>query len=190
MIGWIDIETTGLDPKTNTLLEVVLIVTDDDLNVLRGSSVVIAPPLDIVWDRQYLDMEVVHTENGLLTEARQHGHTLSDAAQILCDVLGTARDARDTGTPMGGSSVWFDRMFLKAYMPSFERAFHYRNIDVSTVAEMARRWRPDLYARVEQEWPAGNKHRAESDLDRTLGIARFYRKELFVGGENGVDLRR
>lgn len=176
MIGWIDLETTGLDPKRHSLLEVVLIVTDDALNVLRSKHVLIVPPAALEWDRDFRDLEVMHTENGLFQEALERGLSLSCAEDALCATLGVKRDARDNGMPMGGASTWFDRIYLQQYMPTFEKMFHYRNFDVSAVREMTRRWNPSLHVR---EPPSRLKHRAEPDLHDTIDIARFYRRELF-----------
>lgn len=170
MILWVDVETTGLEPRDHYLLEVGLVLTTDDLHQLSHTSVVIKPAHP-KW-RNCMDDYVknMHKLSGLIDEC-ETGVPVEAATALLRDWI------KKTGVdkpPMGGSSVHFDRMWLAAEMPMVERLFHYRNIDVSTVKELNKRWRRDeLQARGQ------SKHRALDDLQATLDEARYYRTAIF-----------
>jgi oligoribonuclease len=182
MIIWLDLETTGLDPETDVILEVGAVVTDDDLNVLEQYAELPSigeatwrgvKPSDVVYE--------MHRQSGLW-EARNDERRKPPLAVVEWKLLRIVDEFTTEGwtagelIPLGGSSVGFDRAFCKRYLPEFEAALHYRNVDISAVRELARRWRPDL---TEREPEARKLHRVIPDLDDTLALARFYRDELF-----------
>lgn len=173
MILWIDLETEGLDPAKHRILEACAVLTDDDLNVVDVIGPVCAKPLRPVVLDDFVQR--MHTESGLLAELEgSYAYGIYDwAAQVQQRMM-----SFEQGTvPLGGSSVHFDRSFLDAYVPMVTERLSYRNIDVSTIAELAKRWRPDTYERR----PASAKaHRALADIMETIELARFFRSELFT----------
>jgi oligoribonuclease len=172
---------TGLDLAQDALIEIAVLVTDFDLGVLGdGVDLVITPPdgaLATMPDR----VRRMHTESGLL-ERLQHGTTLDDATdQVLAYVREHVPDLRKA--PLAGNSVHVDRGFLARDMPAFESALHYRNVDVSTVKELARRWYPRTY--FASPVKTGN-HRALGDIQDSIRELRYYRRAIFVD-EPGLD---
>jgi oligoribonuclease len=172
-LAWVDIETTGLDPLNDHLLEVGCVITEPDLTIVSEMGCVITSY------RRVLPPEVraMHEANGLLEECRGGWSIEEDSASAA---LGSfLSEHRAEGSPMCGSTVHFDRSFLRRYMPMLEMKFHYRNIDVSSVKELVNRWRPDI---AEHLPVPAKKHRAIPDLYDTLAEARVYKKWLFDSG--------
>ena len=139
---WIDLEMTGLNPFTDKILEVATIVTDSHLEILaEGWVLAIHHPEEILtamdpWNTQH------HRESGLIDRVRQSSCTCRQAELATLDFIKQWVGRRVS--PMCGNSVWHDRRFLARFMPELENYFHYRNIDVSTLKELALRWAPDL----------------------------------------------
>ena len=178
-IVWVDCEMTGLSIQSDALVEIAAIVTDGELNELDGGlSIVIAPSDLSVLD--HMDPVVVgmHTASGLLPLIPQ-GVTLTDAAeQVLSYIRQHVPEARKA--PLGGSSVYVDRMFLARDMPEVDAWLHYRLVDVSTVKELARRWFPRAYFNAPAK--TGN-HRALADIRESIAELRYYRELVFVEGQ-------
>lgn len=169
MLVWIDIETTGLEPYGNVMLELGLVATDNDLDLVDSFHAVIAYRDDIAYEEEFI--RNMHTASGLWDECIASTYALREAEADACDWM-----ARVGGkaSPMAGSTPHFDRSFLKVHMPRLEDQFHYRNADVSSMREFARRWFPEMI----EPTPIG-AHRALSDISDTLVLARYYRAELF-----------
>lgn len=172
---WVDCEMTGLDLARDALIEIAVLVTDFELTVLGdGVDLVIKPPtqaLETMPDR----VREMHTESGLL-DRLDDGTTLPDATeQVLAYVRDHVADLKKT--PLAGNSVHVDRAFLARDMPGFENAIHYRNVDVSTVKELSRRWYPRTYFASPAK--TGN-HRALGDIQDSINELRYYRQAVFV----------
>ena len=173
---WIDCEMTGLDLATDALVEVAVLVTDGELNVLGdGLDLIIATPEDqlAAMDDFVLDM---HTSSGLLDEIRAATLTMADAEQqILAYVREWIPEARKA--PLAGNTIGTDRTFIARDMPTLEGYLHYRNIDVSTIKELARRWYPKTFHQA----PAKQgHHRALADIQESIEELRYYRATVFV----------
>ena len=172
---WIDCEMTGLDLGQDALIEVAALVTDFDLNVLGdGVDIVIAPP-DGAVDRMIEYVRDMHTSSGLLEEL-PHGGSM-EAAQDA--VLAYVKQHCPEGSrpPLAGNTVATDRSFLARDMPELEAFLHYRNVDVSSIKELARRWYPRAYYNA----PAKNGgHRALADIRESIEELRYYRDAIFV----------
>lgn len=169
---WIDLEMTGLDPNHDRIIEIATVVTDADLNVLAEG-----PSMAIYQAQTLLDgMDEWNTEqhgNSGLTE-RVSASTISEAqaAQATLDFL---REWVPQGvSPMCGNSIGQDRRFLVRYMPELAAFFHYRNLDVSTLKELARRWRPELL----KDFVKQSKHLALEDVYDSIAELRYYREHL------------
>jgi oligoribonuclease len=159
---WVDCEMTGLDPRTDALIEIAVLVTDFDLTVLGdGVDLVIRPP-DATLTTMSETVRTMHTESGLLDR-------LADGTSVQ----------QAEKAPLAGNSVHVDRGFLARDMPRFESALHYRNVDVSTVKELSRRWFPRAYYASPEK--TGN-HRALGDIEDSIRELRYYRRTVFVPG--------
>lgn len=174
MIAWVDVETTGLDPEKNRLLEVGIVVTDDGANELGRRSVVLAP--DYTAHFQIGAVRELHDPNGLWAECKRDGlgrrHGEESMTAWLASMIGEEQPV------MGGSSVHFDRAFLREHMPRLHAMFHYRNIDVSTLKEVNRR------IGFAPEWDGKRDiHRSIPDLEDTLNEYRHYVR--WIGAEPG-----
>ena len=172
---WIDCEMTGLDLETDALVEVAVLVTDADLNVLGdGMDVVIKPPAEALAAMGDFVREM-HTKSGLL-DAFEAGVTLAEAErQVLQYVRRYVNGPRQV--PMAGNTIGTDRAFLARDMPELEGFLHYRNVDVSSVKELARRWYPRAYYNA----PAKvGGHRALADIRESIEELRYYREAVFV----------
>ena len=172
---WIDCEMTGLDLLHDALVEIAVVVTDSDLNVLGdGVDIVIKPPADSLDDMQQVVVDM-HTASGLLDELHA-GTTLQDAqARVMAYVTEHVPEPRKA--PLAGSSVYTDRGFLSRDMPELDAHLHYRLVDVSTIKELARRWYPRAYYNAPEKHGG---HRALADILDSIEELKYYREALFV----------
>ena len=183
LLVWVDCEMTGLDLEHDELVEVAALVTDGELNVLgEGLDVVVAPSTTAL--EQMSDfVRAMHEKSGLLT-ALPSGLNRDDAEQlVLAHVRQFVSEPRRA--PLAGNSIGTDRAFLAAQMPALESYVHYRNVDVSSIKELARRWYPRTYYNAPAK--AGN-HRALADIQESIEELRYYRETLFVA-QPGPDSR-
>ena len=170
---WIDLEMTGLDPQTDRIIEIATLVTDSQLCIIAEG-----PALAIHQDEAVLATmdewnQRQHSESGLLARVRASTVTEADAEQ---QTLAFLRQHLPAGkSPICGNSICQDRRFLARLMPELEAYFHYRNLDVSTLKELARRWYPGLkgFSKV-------STHLALQDIRDSIEELRFYRERLFV----------
>ncbi len=172
---WIDCEMTGLDLESDVLVEVAALVTDGELNVLgEGVDVVIRPPAAALEQMGDFVREM-HTSSGLLAELEQ-GLDLAEAEQLVLDhVRQFVPEPRKA--PLAGNTIGTDRAFLLRQMPQLEAHVHYRNVDVSSFKELARRWYPRIYYHAPAK---GGNHRALADIQESIEEMRYYREALFV----------
>jgi oligoribonuclease len=172
---WIDCEMTGLDLQHDALVELAVLVTDSDLNVLgEGVEVVIRPPDDALeqMDAFVRDM---HTASGLL-ERLAEGTSLAEAETLALEyVTSVVPDARKA--PLAGNSIATDRGFLARDMPRLDAHLHYRMVDVSSIKELARRWFPRAYFQAPAKTGG---HRALGDIRDSIDELRYYRAAVFV----------
>ena len=172
---WVDCEMTGLDLGADALVEIAVLVTDFDLTVLGdGVDLVIKPP-ETALAQMSEQVRQMHTESGLI-ELLEGGVTLAEASDaVLAYVRQHVPDLHRA--PLAGNSVHVDRAFLARDLPDVEAAVHYRNVDVSTVKELARRWFPRAYFASPEK--TGN-HRALGDIQDSIRELRYYRRTVFV----------
>ena len=172
---WIDCEMTGLDLSQDGLIEVAALVTDGELNVLGdGIDVIIKPSADVLA-RMGDFVRNMHASSGLLAEL-DAGIDLHDAEQqVLAYLRRHVPDSRRA--PLAGNTIGTDRAFLARDMPELESYVHYRNVDVSSVKELARRWLPRSYYAAPAK--SGN-HRALADIRESIEELRYYREAVFV----------
>jgi len=172
---WVDCEMTGLNPVHDALVEVAVLVTDSDLNVLgEGVDLVICPPDEAIAQMSDV-VRQMHTASGLIDEFTI-GVTLEHANAVVLDYLQkyVPEPAR---TPLAGNTVHMDRQFLARDLPEVEAWLHYRNVDVSSIKELVRRWYPRVYFASPHK--SGN-HRALGDIRDSIDELRYYRRTVFV----------
>lgn len=172
---WIDCEMTGLDLETDALIEVAALVTDGELNVLGEGVDVLIKPSDEQLAAMGDFVREMHTKSGLLDQLHT-GTTMEKAMHMVLDYIREyvpiARKA-----PLAGNTIGTDRAFLARDMPELEQWVHYRNVDVSSIKELSRRW----YPRVQYLAPAkSGNHRALADIQESIEELRYYRDALFV----------
>lgn len=165
---FVDIETTGLDPQEDIVLEVAMVALSPQAQVLYELSypVSISNPEDFIREPIVLKM---HQDNGLLHDCKHSGITLAVVEDDFCKAMEALQERfPDYQSPMAGSSVHFDRAFLKGHMPHFENKFHRRNIDVSSLKEVFRRHAPWVVEEFERDFKAHKTHRALGDVYVTI----------------------
>jgi oligoribonuclease len=175
-LAWIDLEMTGLLPDVDRIIEVATIVTDRDLNVLAEGPVLAVHQSDETLARMDDWNRRTHGASGLIERVRRS--TLDEAAVAQQTVAFLAEWLAPGASPMCGNSICQDRRFLARWMPALERHFHYRNLDVSTLKELARRWAPQVLAGVTKS----GAHQALDDVRDSIRELRHYRDHLLRVG--------
>lgn len=169
---WVDMEMTGLDPDRDRVIEVAMVITDAALEPVAQAPVLVVHQSDEVLAAMDAWNTATHGRSGLT--GRVKASPLDEAAveaQLLA-FLGEHVPAR--ASPMCGNSVCQDRRFMARWMPRLERHFHYRNLDVSTLKELARRWRPEVLAGVVKQ----QRHEALADIEESIAELRHYREHF------------
>ena len=170
---WIDLEMTGLDTLNDTIIEIATIVTDSELNILAEGPVFAIHTPDIVLNSMDDWNTRQHGQSGLIDRIRRSNVTMAQAESETIAFL--SKYVESGRSPMCGNSICQDRRFLARQMPTLERFFHYRNLDVSTVKELAYRWRPDILSSFEKK---GN-HLALDYIRDSIRELRHYKAHFF-----------
>jgi oligoribonuclease len=177
---WIDLEMTGLQPAVDEIIEIATVVTDRDLNILaEGPNLAVHQSEEVLarmddWNKRQ------HGSSGLLTRVRASPLSSVDAEMRTLDFL--ARYVVPGASPMCGNSICQDRRFLARHMPQLEKFFHYRNLDVSTLKELARRWAPQ----VAESFTKHGAHLALADIHESIRELQHYRARLFAPAYSGL----
>jgi oligoribonuclease len=169
---WLDMEMTGLSPETDRIIELAIVVTDADLNTIAEGPVLVVHQADEVMNAMDNWNKGTHGKSGLIDRVK--ASTLDEAAaeaQMLAFVKQHI-DARQS--PMCGNSICQDRRFMARTMPQLEAFFHYRNLDVSTLKELAKRWRPGLA----EGFKKSSKHEALADIYESIEEMKYYREHF------------
>ncbi len=170
---WIDLEMTGLIPETDRIIEIATLVTDGNLNVMAEGPVLAVKQSDAALAAMDDWNQRTHGASGLIERVRNSVTRDAEAQAITLDFL---RQYSERGaSPMCGNSICQDRRFLARYMPELEAFFHYRNLDVSTVKELARRWAPQVLNSLNKR----TTHQAMDDIKDSIGELQHYREHFF-----------
>lgn len=169
---WVDLEMTGLNPQTDRIIEMATVVTDKNLEVIAEGPCLVVHQSDAALDAMDEWCTKHHGESGLTQRVKDSKVTEQEAEQQTLDFL---HDWVAPGeSPLCGNSIWQDRRFIINYMPKLEEFCHYRNLDVSTLKELARRWRPDILDGVKKK----GSHRALDDILESINELRHYREHF------------
>ena len=169
---WIDCEMTGLDPEVERLIEVAVIVTSPDLSVRVEGPVLVIHQSDEQLDKMDSWNKGTHGKSGLIDKVKASRVTEAEAERQLVDFI--SKYAPRGMSPMCGNTIGQDRRFLVKYMPKLEAYFHYRNLDVSTLKELAKRWRPDVFNAFKKQ----QAHTALADVQESIDELLHYREHF------------
>jgi oligoribonuclease len=169
---WIDMEMTGLVPERDRIIEVALIVTDANLNTVAEAPVWVVHQDDAVLAAMDSWNQATHGKSGLIDKVK--ASTLDEAAVENAALAFLAQHVGQKVSPMCGNSICQDRRFLARWMPRLEDWFHYRNLDVSTLKELVRRWKPELMKGIPKE----GKHEALADVVESIQELAYYREHF------------
>jgi oligoribonuclease len=169
---WLDMEMTGLQPDRDRIIEVAFVITNPALETVAQSDVFVVHQSDAVLDGMDAWNKGTHGKSGLIDKVRASVLNEHQVEAALLDFL--TQHVPKKASPMCGNSICQDRRFMARYMPALEAYFHYRNLDVSTLKELARRWRPELAKQFEKE----GKHEALADIYESIAELRFYREHF------------
>lgn len=184
---WVDCEMTGLDTVKDVLVEIAVLVTDSDLNIIgEGVDLVIKASAQQIADMNDF-VTKMHTESGLINEIPK-GVQVSEAEELILKYLDSAGVVPGK-SPIAGNSVYVDRIFINRDMPKLSEYLHYRTVDVSSIKELTRRWFPRVYFNSPAK--TGN-HRALGDIKDSIAELSFYRKTVFVDqpGPQSADIKQ
>ncbi|MET0955331.1 MAG: oligoribonuclease, partial [Cryobacterium sp.] len=172
---WIDCEMTGLDINSDELVEIAVVVTDFDLNILDPGLDIVIKPDSSALENMGDFVRNMHTSSGLIEEIPQGVSVAEAEYQVLEYILRFVPE--DQRAPLAGNSIGTDRAFLTKYMPRLDKQLHYRNVDVSSIKELAHRWFPRAYFNA----PAKDGgHRALADILESIRELAYYRQSVFV----------
>jgi oligoribonuclease len=169
---WIDMEMTGLSPDTDRIIEVALVVTDSDLNTVAEAPVMVVHQSNEVLDGMDSWNKGTHAKSGLIDKVKASRHDEAAVETAMIEFLKQHVAARMS--PMCGNSICQDRRFLVRTMPKLEDYFHYRNLDVSTLKELAKRWKPEIAAGLTKH----GKHEALADIYESIEELKYYREHF------------
>ncbi|QFU24432.1 oligoribonuclease [Shewanella eurypsychrophilus] len=170
---WVDLEMTGLEPNVDRVIEIATIVTDKELNILAQGPVIAIYQTDEQlakmddWNQKH------HGESGLVDRVRTSQYSEDDAVAMTLEFI--SQYVPKSTSPMCGNSIGQDRRFMNKYMPKLEDYFHYRNIDVSTIKELTRRWSPELMNGFTKQ----GTHKALVDIQESIAELQYYRAKVF-----------
>ena len=171
---WIDMEMTGLQPDSDRIIEIAMLVTDAQLSLLAEGPVLVLHQPDEVLEAMDSWNKNTHKKSGLIGRVRASRLSEADAERAALDFLSQHVPANNS--PMCGNSICQDRRFLARWLPRLEAHFHYRNLDVSTLKELVRRWKPELAKGFAKE----GRHEAMADILESIEELKFYRKSVMT----------
>lgn len=174
---WLDMEMTGLDPQNDRIIEIAMVVTNSELEVVAQAPVLAIHQSDAVMAGMDAWNTKTHGNSGLVDRVKQSTISEAEAEKTYIDWLGNYVGAKKS--PMCGNSICQDRRFMARYMPELEQYFHYRNLDVSSLKELAKRWNPKMVKGFVKK----TKHTALADVMESIDELRYYRQHFIVPAE-------
>ncbi|MGH8679516.1 MAG: oligoribonuclease [Burkholderiales bacterium] len=169
---WLDMEMTGLDPAIDRIIEIAIVVTDTNLATVAEAPVLVINQPDEVLDTMDAWNKSTHAKSGLIDKVKASMLREPAAEQQMLAFL--EQQVPPNTSPMCGNSICQDRRFLVRWMPKLEQYFHYRNLDVSTLKELAKRWKPEIVAGLSKH----GKHQALADIYESIDELKYYREHI------------
>jgi oligoribonuclease len=169
---WLDMEMTGLSPDSDRIIEIAIVVTNSSLETVVEAPVLVIHQPDAVLEAMDSWNKSTHGKSGLVDKVKTSRLDEAEAERQMLAFL--AQHVPEKTSPMCGNSICQDRRFLARWMPKLEAYFHYRNLDVSTLKELAKRWKPDIAAKLIKQ----GKHEALADIYDSIDELKFYRQHL------------
>ena len=169
---WMDLEMTGLDPEKERIIEMAVIVTDSQLNVVAEGPVLVVHQPDSLLDAMDEWNKNTHGKSGLIAKVKASTLTEEAAEAQLIEFI--SQYVPKNASPLCGNSIHQDRRFLVKYMPKLEDYLHYRNLDISTLKELCKRWKPAVYGKFQKS----GKHEALADIYESIDELKFYREHF------------
>ena len=169
---WLDMEMTGLDPVNDKIIEIAVIITDPNLEILSEAPVFVIKQDNSLLQNMDAWNTNTHSKSGLIEKVKHSTTSEKDAEDQLINFLKPYVDKNKS--PMCGNTICQDRRFMANYMPKLEAYFHYRNLDVSVFKELAKRWRPELIGKFKKS----AKHEALADIKESIEELKFYREHF------------
>lgn len=169
---WLDMEMTGLSPDADRIIEVAVVITDAQLNTVAESPVLVVHQTDAVLDAMDNWNKGTHGKSGLIDKVKASDMNEAAAEKKMVNFIKKYVPAK--ASPMCGNSICQDRRFLARHMPRLEAFFHYRNLDVSTLKELVRRWKPE----IAEGFTKHNKHEALADIYESIDELKYYREHF------------
>lgn len=169
---WIDMEMTGLNPAQDRIIEIAVVITNSQLEVVAEAPVWVVHQSDALLDGMDAWNKGTHSRSGLIERVKASVLTEVQAEEQILAFM--AQHVPVGESPMCGNSICQDRRFLANYMPRLERAFHYRNLDVSTLKELAKRWKPAIYGAFKKS----GRHEALADILESINELKYYREHF------------
>ena len=179
---WLDMEMSGLNPEKERILEIAMVVTNGDLEIVAEGPVLVVHQEDALLDGMDAWNKGTHGRSGLITKVKESTLTEEAAEKLCLEFL--AKHLKAGASPMCGNTIHQDRRFMARYMPKLEAYFHYRNIDVSTVKELCRRWQPE----IAKSFAKQQAHTALSDILESIEELRHYREKFFIPDQELPDV--
>ena len=171
---WVDMEMSGLNPDTDRIIEVALVITDSQLNTVAEAPVLVVHQSDGILNNMDKWNKSTHSKSGLIDKVRA---SRLNEAEVEAQMIEFLKLHIPAGlSPMCGNSICQDRRFMVRAMPQLEAYFHYRNLDVSTLKELVKRWKPEIAAGLTKE----SKHEALADIYDSIHELKYYRQHFFV----------
>ena len=171
---WVDMEMSGLKPDSDRILDLAMIVTDANLTILATAPVWVVHQPDEVLDAMDAWNKGTHAKSGLIDKVKNSQFSETQVEEACLNFL--KQHVKATTSPMCGNSICQDRRFRARYMPKLEAYFHYRNVDVSTVKELCKRWQPDLVKGFAKQ----QAHTALADIIESIDELKYYREKFFI----------
>ena len=169
---WLDMEMTGLNPDSDRIIEVAIVITDSQLQTLAESPVLVVHQPDAILEAMDQWNKSTHGRSGLVDKVKA---SQLNESQVETQMLAFLQQHVPSNTsPMCGNSICQDRRFMARWMPALERYFHYRNLDVSTLKELARRWKPEILSGIVKH----GKHEALADIYESIEELKYYRENF------------
>lgn len=171
---WMDLEMTGLDPEDNVIIEIATIITDDELNIVAEGPVIAVHQPDSELAKMDEWNVRTHGESGLVDRVKASNVSMAEAEKQTIDFI--AQYVKKGHSPLCGNSIHQDRRFLVKQMPILEEFVHYRNIDVSTLKELAKRWKPEILPGFKKT----ESHKALDDILESIAEIKYYREHFLA----------